>query len=287
MGGSSQRCSVMSSKALNRKARVFNQANTHARLPRLRGQSESQHEIAGAPLRAVGDRICAPLWPVTELLPFVAYTAKASTSTGTQRRTPSLGQWLKRIMDVALSALALIALSPVMLIIAMAIRLESRGSLIYRSARAGKNGRRFDCYKFRTMIDGSDELQEELRSLNERRGPFFKISDDPRITRLGRFLRKYSLDELPQFWNVVKGEMSLVGPRPHPVEDCLRYSPEDCRRLDAKPGITGLWQVLARTDPSFDVCMVLDLSYIEKWSLWLDCEILLKTVPAVLAGEGT
>lgn len=277
----------MSSKALNRKARVFNQASTHARRSRLRDQSESRHEIAGAPLRAVEGQICAPLWPVTEPSPFVAYTAKANTRTEAPGRTPSLGQWLKRIMDVALSALALIALSPVMLIIAMAIRLESRGSLIYRSARAGKNGRRFDCYKFRTMIDGSDELQEELRSLNERRGPFFKISDDPRITRLGRFLRKYSLDELPQFWNVVKGEMSLVGPRPHPVEDCQRYSPEDCRRLDAKPGITGLWQVLARTDPSFDVCMVLDLSYIEKWSLWLDCEILLKTVPAVLAGEGT
>lgn len=276
----------MSSKALNRNARVFSQTSIYARLSRVRNESESQHQTTGAALRALEDWTFASPRPVTERLPFFVYNAKASRRTEAHESTVTLGQWSKRIMDVVLSALALIAFSPVMLIIALAIKLESRGSLIYRSVRAGKDGRTFDCYKFRTMIDGSDELQEELRRLNERRGPFFKIADDPRITPLGRFLRKYSLDELPQFWNVAKGEMSLVGPRPHPVEDCLRYTSEDCRRLDVKPGITGLWQVLARTDPSFATCMTLDLGYIEEWSLWLDCKILLKTVPAVLSGEG-
>lgn len=276
----------MSSKALNRNARAFGEANTHARLSRLRDEFESQHETTGAVLRAFEDRIFAPLGPVTEGRPFFAYSLRENRRAETNGTTARLGQWLKRIMDVAVSVLALIAISPVMLLIAIAIKLESRGSLIYRSVRAGKNGRKFGCYKFRTMIDGADALQEELRRSNERRGPFFKIADDPRITRLGRFLRKYSLDELPQFWNVVKGEMSLVGPRPHPVADCLRYRPEDCRRLDVKPGITGLWQVLARTDPSFATCLMLDRGYIEKWNLWLDCKILLKTVPAVLAGDG-
>jgi lipopolysaccharide/colanic/teichoic acid biosynthesis glycosyltransferase len=136
------------------------------------------------------------------------------------------------------------------------------------------------------MVTGSDGMKENLRRLNQRRGPFFKIADDPRVTRFGRFLRKYSLDELPQLWNVLKGDMSLVGPRPHPVEDCAQYSSEHCRRLGVKPGVTGLWQVMARANPSFEICMMLDLAYIKKWSLLLDCRILLKTIPAVLAGEG-
>jgi lipopolysaccharide/colanic/teichoic acid biosynthesis glycosyltransferase len=150
----------------------------------------------------------------------------------------------------------------------------------------GKCGQEFDCYKFRTMFAGSDLLKAGLSRLNQRRGPFFKIADDPRVTRFGRFLRKYSLDELPQLWNVLKGNMSLVGPRPHPVEDCSQYTSEHFRRLGVTPGVTGLWQVMARTNPSFDVCMTLDLAYIEKWSLLFDCKILLKTVPVVLAGEG-
>jgi len=116
-------------------------------------------------------------------------------------------------------------------------------------------------------------LKKNLGGLNQRRGPFFKIADDPRVTRLGRFLRKYSLDELPQLWNVVKGDMSLVGPRPHPIEDCAQYTSADCRRLDVKPGITGLWQVMARTNPSFEICLMLDLAYIRKWSVLGDCRI--------------
>jgi len=136
------------------------------------------------------------------------------------------------------------------------------------------------------MVDKADELKGLLRRFNEREDPFFKIADDPRVTRFGRFLRKYSLDELPQFWNVLKGDMSLVGPRPHPLDDCVRYRPGDYRRLEVKPGITGLWQVIARRNPSFETCMALDLEYMKHWSLLLDCKILLWTIPAVLAGEG-
>ena len=197
------------------------------------------------------------------------------------------GSFVKRIIDVALSGIALLFLWPLLLVIAVAVKLESRGPAIYRSLRAGKKGQKFSCYKFRTMVDGADELKDSLRRFNERRDPFFKIADDPRVTRLGRFLRKYSLDELPQFWNVLKGDMSLVGPRPHPVDDCARYRPADHRRLEVKPGITGLWQVIARTDPSFETCMKLDLEYMKRWSLSLDCKILLRTLPAVLAGEGS
>jgi len=197
------------------------------------------------------------------------------------------GSFVKRIIDVALSGIALLFLWPLLLVIAVAVKLESRGPAIYRSLRAGKKGQKFACYKFRTMVDGADELKDALRRFNERRDPFFKIADDPRVTRLGRFLRKYSLDELPQFWNVLKGDMSLVGPRPHPVDDCARYRPADHRRLEVKPGITGLWQVIARADPSFETCMKLDLEYMKRWSLSLDCKILVRTVPAVLAGEGS
>ncbi len=199
---------------------------------------------------------------------------------------PCSGLSLKRVVDLLLSVLGLLVLWPLMLAIALAVRLESAGPAIYRSLRVGKKGRTFWCYKFRTMIRDADRLKEDLRPLNQRRGPFFKIADDPRVTRLGRFLRKYSFDELPQLWNVLSGEMSLVGPRPHPIEDCSQYSSKDCRRLVVKPGMTGLWQISGRRDPSFATSMTLDMAYIEQWSLPLDFLILLQTIPAVLAGQG-
>jgi lipopolysaccharide/colanic/teichoic acid biosynthesis glycosyltransferase len=171
-------------------------------------------------------------------------------------------------------------------VIALIVKLESPGPAIYPSLRAGKNGQTFVCYKFRTMVNGADGLKNSLRYFNERQDPFFKIAGDPRVTRLGHFLRKYSLDELPQFWNVLKGDMSLVGPRPHPVDDYARYRSNDHRRLDVKPGMTGLWQVMARTNPSFETSMKLDLEYMKRWSLWLDFNILLRTVPAVVSGGG-
>jgi lipopolysaccharide/colanic/teichoic acid biosynthesis glycosyltransferase len=199
---------------------------------------------------------------------------------------PMAGLFVKRTMDLLLSSIALFLLWPLLLAIALAVKLESPGSVIYASPRAGKKGQKFVCYKFRTMVNGADGLKDSLRHLNERQDPFFKIADDPRVTRLGHFLRKYSLDELPQFWNVWKGDMTLVGPRPHPIDDYARYRPEDHRRLDVRPGITGLWQVIARTNPSFETCMKLDLKYMHHWSLLLDFKILMQTVPVVLAGEG-
>ncbi len=199
---------------------------------------------------------------------------------------PALGLFVKRALDIVLSAAALIALAPVFVLLALAIKLDSRGAALYRSRRVGKKGRIFVCYKFRTMVQNADALKDRLRDGNERRGPFFKIADDPRVTRLGRFLRKYSLDELPQLFNVLKGDMSLVGPRPHPLDDFERYNLEHLRRLDVKPGITGLWQVTARQDPSFETNMALDLEYIQNWSLGFDLKILVKTIPAVLRAEG-
>ena len=192
----------------------------------------------------------------------------------------------KRVLDLFVSSVTLLLLWPLMLLIAIAVRLDSQGPVIYPSWRVGKNGIPFPCYKFRTMVPGADGLRQELIHLNQRRGPFFKIANDPRVTRLGPFLRKYSLDELPQLWNVLKGDMSLVGPRPHPLEDVKQYGSGHEQRLEVKPGITGLWQVTARQDPSFETCMKLDLEYMKRWSLALDCKILVRTVPAVLAGEG-
>ena len=200
---------------------------------------------------------------------------------------PFLGRFFKRFLDLLLASIALVLLWPLMLVIAIAVSLESpRGPVIFASLRVGKRGVLFSCYKFRTMIPGANGLRRKLRHLNQRRGPFFKIADDPRVTRLGRFLRKYSLDELPQLWNVLKGDMSLVGPRPHPVEDVAQYGPGHEQRLEVTPGITGLWQITARQDPSFETCMLLDVGYIRRWSLLLDFKILLRTIPAVLAGEG-
>lgn len=198
----------------------------------------------------------------------------------------TLGRFAKRVSDLLLSSAALLVLWPLMLVIAIAIKLESRGPAIYASLRAGKKGVPFICYKFRTMVPGAHRLRSALHHLNQRRGPFFKIANDPRVTPLGRFLRKYSLDELPQFWNVLKGDMSLVGPRPHPLEDVEQYSAGHEQRLEVMPGVTGLWQVTAREDPSFETCMQLDVGYIRHWSLWLDCKILLQTIPAVFSGEG-
>jgi exopolysaccharide biosynthesis polyprenyl glycosylphosphotransferase len=199
---------------------------------------------------------------------------------------PALGFIVKRALDIVLAVLGLVVLAPLMLAIAVAIKVDSRGPVLYFSRRLGKKGRSFTFFKFRTMVVGSDVLKNQLRNCNERRGPCFKLADDPRITRVGRFLRKYSLDELPQLWNVLKGDMSMVGPRPHPLDDCERYRLDHLRRLDVTPGITGLWQITSRRDPSFDKNMVLDLQYIENWSLWQDVTILLKTIPALLRAEG-
>jgi len=199
---------------------------------------------------------------------------------------PAFGLAVKRILDVLLGSLVLILAAPILGLAALWISLDSPGPVLYSALRVGKKGKKFRCYKLRTMIANADEKKEVLRSSNERSGPFFKLENDPRITRSGAWLRKFSIDELPQVVNVILGDMSLVGPRPHPLDDFELYRVEDLRRLDVKPGLTGLWQVTARRDPSFETSMTLDLQYIECWSLALDARILLKTLPVVLRGEG-
>jgi len=203
-----------------------------------------------------------------------------------EERLPVAGLLLKRVLDVAGAGLALIVLAPVLAVIAILVRLDSPGAALYAALRAGRKGRPFRCYKFRTMVRDADDLKEKLREQNQRQGPFFKITGDPRITRVGQVLRRYSLDELPQLWNVLRGEMSLVGPRPHPLDDFSSYAIEHLSRLDVIPGMTGLWQVTARRDPSFQTGMKLDIEYIHRWSLGMDLRILLKTAAVVLRGSG-
>ena len=199
---------------------------------------------------------------------------------------PAFGLAVKPALDVVLGFLILLLTAPLLGLATLLISLDSPGPIFYSALRVGKKGQKFRCYKLRTMVAGADQEKEVLRASNQRNGPFFKIENDPRVTRSGAFLRKFSIDELPQIINVILGDMSLVGPRPHPLDDFELYRVEDLRRLDVKPGVTGLWQVTARCDPSFETNMALDLKYIENWSLALDLKILLRTLPAVLRAEG-
>ena len=194
---------------------------------------------------------------------------------------------LKSLLDLLGSAALLLLLLPLFAVVALLIRLDSPGPAFFYQERVGLNKRRFRLVKFRTMSDGANQQQQRLEHLNEADGPVFKIRSDPRVTRLGRFLRRYSIDELPQLFNVLKQDMSLVGPRPLPVRDVERIEKQGHkRRFSVKPGITCLWQVNGRSDISFDHWVRLDLEYIDSWSLGLDVRILLKTIPAVLKGSG-
>jgi len=204
------------------------------------------------------------------------------------RRDFPIGAFLmKRVMDITLSSLALAVTSPVLLAIALAVRLGSKGPIFYKAARIGRKGRTFVCYKFRTMVPNADQMKADLEHMNEREGLLFKIENDPRVTKVGRMLRKYSLDELPQFYNVLRGDMSLVGPRPPIASEVEKYDLSHLRRLDVLPGITGLWQVEARQDPSFDSYISLDTAYVENWSFWLDLKILARTIGVVFSGTGS
>jgi exopolysaccharide biosynthesis polyprenyl glycosylphosphotransferase len=203
------------------------------------------------------------------------------------RTIATISMKLKRTLDVLVSLVVLALVTPILLLLALIVKLDSRGPVLYISRRVGKKGRDFSCYKLRTMVVDADHQQRHLSHLNEREGVLFKMVNDPRVTRTGRFMRKYSLDELPQLWNVLKGDMSLVGPRPPLATEVKQYQLEYLRRLEAAPGITGLWQVEARNHPSFDRYISLDLEYIENWSFGLDINILLRTVAVVFAGTGT
>jgi exopolysaccharide biosynthesis polyprenyl glycosylphosphotransferase len=194
---------------------------------------------------------------------------------------------IKRLMDIVVSAGVLIALAPVLVAVSILIKLESCGPIFFTQERVGYNKRRFKILKFRTMVAGSDQQQQALEHLNEADGPVFKIKNDPRITGFGRFLRRFSIDELPQLVNVLRGDMSLVGPRPLPVRDVERIELRwHKRRFSIRPGITCLWQVNGRSEIGFDQWVRMDLEYIDRWSLALDFRILLKTLPAVLQGPG-
>jgi len=193
----------------------------------------------------------------------------------------------KRLMDILGSAVLLLGMAPILVVVALVIKLDSPGSVFFTQDRVGLNRRRFRLFKFRTMTEGAEQIQHELEHLNEADGPVFKIKEDPRITRIGKFLRRFSIDELPQLLNVLKGDMSLVGPRPLPVRDVERIHAQwHKRRFSMKPGLTCLWQVNGRSDVSFDNWVTMDLKYIDKWSLALDAKILLQTVPVVLKGSG-
>jgi lipopolysaccharide/colanic/teichoic acid biosynthesis glycosyltransferase len=192
----------------------------------------------------------------------------------------------KRIVDLLGATVALILSAPILLLAAVAITIESRGSVLYRSTRVGRNGRPFTFYKLRSMVNGADRHRHHLSHLNECDGPVFKISRDPRVTVVGRLLRTTSLDELPQLWNVIWGDMSLVGPRPPLPEEVSHYQPWQMRRLEVRPGLTCLWQISGRSRIGFEEWMRLDLEYINRRSFRLDLQILLRTIPAVLSQEG-
>jgi exopolysaccharide biosynthesis polyprenyl glycosylphosphotransferase len=197
-----------------------------------------------------------------------------------------LADALKRALDLVLATLALILAAPVFAVTALAIKLDSPGPVFFRQTRVGRYGHHFGCYKFRSMRTDAELLKTLLAAQNEADGPVFKMKRDPRVTRVGAVIRKFSIDELPQLINVLKGEMSLVGPRPALPKEVVQYRFEQLGRLNALPGITGLQQVSGRSDLSFERWTQLDLQYVSEQSLWQDIKILLKTIPAVITGRG-
>jgi exopolysaccharide biosynthesis polyprenyl glycosylphosphotransferase len=240
-----------------------------------------QARIHGVDLRVVPDMYDGVAWNNP-----IEYIGQFPTIPLHRGEVPEIGLFFKRIFDMVFSTVALLVLLPFLLAVAIAIKLDSRGPIFYISERIGKKGVVFRCLKFRTMVQDADRRQAELLHMNERDGVLFKVSNDPRVTRLGRFLRKYSIDELPQFFNVLSGDMSVVGPRPPLAGEVRRYDLDHLRRLDVTPGITGLWQVQGRQDPSFASYVSLDVTYIDNWSVWLDFKIIMRTVGVVLAGTG-
>jgi exopolysaccharide biosynthesis polyprenyl glycosylphosphotransferase len=246
-----------------------------------------QEVLAQARLHSVDLRVVPDMYDGLAWNSPIEYIGQFPTIPLHSGHVPELGLLLKRVMDMLLATATLLVLAPLLAVIALAVKLDSHGPVLYFSERIGKKGRVFRCIKFRTMVRDADQRRAEVQHMNERDGVLFKISNDPRITQLGRFLRRYSLDELPQFINVLRGDMSIVGPRPPLASEVRKYKLSHLRRLDVMPGITGLWQVQARQDPSFDNYISLDVSYVDNWSIWLDLKILARTVAVVVAGTGT
>lgn len=194
--------------------------------------------------------------------------------------------FFKRLLDIICSGLALIVLSPVFLITAIAIKAEDPGPVVFTQERVGRYGKTFKMYKFRSMCTNAEEMKKELEERNEANGPVFKIKDDPRITKVGKFIRKYSIDELMQLVNVFKGEMSIVGPRPALLDEVKQYDIVSKKRLLVKPGLSCYWQISGRSNIGFDQWMQLDIKYINEMSFWTDIKIIILTIPAIFRGDG-
>lgn len=195
-------------------------------------------------------------------------------------------RFIKRPLDIVASVIGLVALSPLFIVLAAMVKFDSRGPVFFRQMRVGKDGREFEFYKFRSMVQDAEEMKNKLMHLNELEGPVFKISDDPRITPIGRFLRRTSLDELPQLFNVLRGDMSLVGPRPPLPAEVANYESWQRQKLSVLPGITCLWQISGRNHIGFTEWMRLDIEYIRRQSFGVDVKILVRTLPAVLLRKG-
>ena len=238
--------------------------------------------MAGIDVRVVPDLYDGLAWNAP-----VEYVGQFPTIPLHRRDFPIGAYLVKRALDLTVAVVGLLVLSPILAALAIWVKLDSEGPVFYAAKRIGRKGRCFDCFKFRTMVTNADKLKADLAHMNERKGILFKIVNDPRITRVGAKLRKYSLDELPQLYNVVRGDMSLVGPRPPIASEVEQYELSHLKRLDVLPGLTGLWQVEARQDPSFDSYISLDTAYVENWSLTLDLKILIRTVGVVVTGTGS
>jgi exopolysaccharide biosynthesis polyprenyl glycosylphosphotransferase len=245
-----------------------------------------QDVLEKARIHGVGLRMVPEMYDSLTLNSSIEYIGQFPTIPLHRGQVPEVRLLLKRGLDVVFSSIVLILLSPLFLLIAIAIKLDSPGPVFYASERIGKKGRVFRCLKFRTMVPDAEQQRADLMQRNERDGVLFKIADDPRITRLGHFLRKHSLDEFPQFFNVLCGDMSVVGPRPLPACDVRNSKLAYQRVLAVTPGVTGLWQVQGRQDPSSNSYISLNVIYIENWSIWLDLQIILRTFGVVLAGTG-
>lgn len=243
--------------------------------------------VARAAESGIDVRVVPDLYEGMALSSPIEYVGQFPTIPLHFRHIPIASIVVKRMLDIVLATCALLLMLPVMLMVALAILIDSPGPILYCAERIGRKGHTFRCWKFRTMVVDAEALQEKLLHMNERDGILFKLKRDPRITRVGRFLRKYSLDELPQLLNVLLGTMSIVGPRPPVAREVNQYKLEHLRRLDVSPGITGLWQVQARQDPSFDQYISLDTFYVDNWSLWLDFKIVIRTFAVVIGGTGS
>jgi exopolysaccharide biosynthesis polyprenyl glycosylphosphotransferase len=236
--------------------------------------------------QGVRSRLALDLFPHAKARVQVGKLEELPLLTYSTTPTSELRLLAKRFMDIAIAMVVLAVAMPAMLVIAALIKLVYGGTILYRQTRCGLHGRRFTLLKFRTMVENAEQQQSRLNHLNEMDGPVFKMKKDPRVTSVGRWLRRLSLDELPQLWNVLKGDMSLVGPRPPVPQEVSAYQRWQRRRLSMRPGLTCLWQIRGRNDLDFDRWMELDLEYIDNWSPLLDLKILAKTIPVVLTGRG-